>query len=59
MRCSINLGVPADKLRTNTQGITMYCAGSECGAWLTHNDQYRGLQYCYTQRPAAPGATMT
>jgi D-galacturonate reductase len=52
------LGFPDDAPGTNTQGITMYCAGAGCGAWLTHSDQYRGLQYCYTQRPAGPGSTI-
>ena len=52
------LGFPDDAPGTNTQGITMYCAGAERGAWLAHSDQYRGLQYCYTERPAGPGATI-
>ncbi|MBI4877451.1 MAG: hypothetical protein HY822_22715, partial [Acidobacteria bacterium] len=52
------LGFPDDAPGTNTQGITMYCAGAGRGAWIMHSDQYRGLQYCYTERPAAPGATI-
>ena len=43
---------------TNTQGLTMYCAGAEDGGWLMHSDQYRGLQYCFTQRPAGAGSTI-
>ncbi len=46
------LGFPDAAPGTNTQGLTMYCQGGEGGAWLTHSDQYRGLQYCYTE-PAA------
>ena len=52
------LGFPDDAPGTNTQGMAMYCAGVERGALLSHSDQYRGLQYCYTERPAAPGATI-
>ena len=42
------LGFPDAAPGTNTQGLTMYCRGGDEGAWLTHSDQYRGLQYCYT-----------
>jgi D-galacturonate reductase len=41
------LGFPDAAPGTNTQGITMYCAGKDAGAWLAHSDQYRGLQYAY------------
>ncbi len=41
------LGFPDAAPGSNTQGITMYCAGQERGAWLVHSDQYRGLQYAY------------
>ena len=40
------LGFPDAAPGTNTQGLTMYCAGREQGGWLSHSDQYRGLQYC-------------
>jgi D-galacturonate reductase len=52
------LGFPDEAPGTNTQGLTMYCAGADAGAWLAHSDQYRGLQYCYTRRPGGPGATV-
>jgi predicted dehydrogenase len=52
------LGFPDEGPGTNTQGLTMYCAGGSSGAWLVHSDQYRGLQYCYTKRPEGPGATV-
>jgi predicted dehydrogenase len=42
---------------TNTQGLTMYCSNSETGAWLRHDDQYRGIQYAYVKKPDSPGAT--
>jgi len=52
------LGFPDAAPGTNTQGLTMYCQGSDGGAWLTHSDQYRGLEYCYTGRTQDPGATV-
>jgi predicted dehydrogenase len=51
------LGFPDEAPGTNTQGITMYCAGKDNGALISHSDQYRGLKYCYTSRPSGPGAT--
>ncbi len=52
------LGFPDEGPGTNTQGLTMYCAGADAGALLAHDDQYRGLRYCYTRRPGGPGATI-
>jgi D-galacturonate reductase len=52
------LGFPDEAPGTNTQGLTMYCAGADNGALLSHSDQYRGLQYCYTRRGTDPGATI-
>lgn len=51
------LGFPDAGPGTNTQGLTMYCAGGESGALLKHSDQYRGLEYCYTEAPRGEGAT--
>jgi predicted dehydrogenase len=51
------LGFPDDAPGTNIQGLTMYCSQGERGAWVEHDDQYRGLRYCYTDRPAGDGAT--
>ncbi|MCW5978896.1 MAG: Gfo/Idh/MocA family oxidoreductase [Bryobacteraceae bacterium] len=51
------LGFPDAAPGTNTQGLTMYCAGPEGGAWIDHSDQYRGLKYCYTRNPGGAGAT--
>jgi hypothetical protein len=36
----------------------MYCSTAERGAWLRHDDQYRGIQYCYVRNPGGPGSTM-
>jgi predicted dehydrogenase len=51
------LGFPDAAPGTNTQGLTMYCAGDSGGAWIEHSDQYRGLSYCYAEAPAGAGAT--
>ncbi len=45
------LGFPDAAPGTNTQGLTMYCRGGDAGAWLSHSDQFRGLQYCYCDPP--------
>ncbi len=52
------LGFPDEGPGTNTQGLTLYCAGADNGALIAHDDQYRGLRYCYTRRPGGPGATI-
>lgn len=52
------LGFPDAAPGTNTQGLTLYCAGEENGALLAHSDQYRGLQYSYTHQPEGAGATV-
>jgi len=52
------LGFPDEAPGTNTQGLTLYCAGAEGGALLDHSDQYRGLKYSYTRNPGGLGATV-
>lgn len=52
------IGFPDDAPGTNTQGLVMYCRGEDNGALLTHSDQYRGLQYCYTRKTEEPGSTV-
>jgi len=42
---------------TNTQGMTLYCANSQTGGLIAHDDQYRGLKYSYVEAPGGPGAT--
>lgn len=51
------LGFPDAAPGSNTQGLTMYCAKGDAGAWLNHNDCYRGLSYAYIQQPEGDGAT--
>lgn len=48
------LGFPDDAPGTNIQGLVMYCSNGSRGAWLEHDDQYRGIQHCYTRPPAPP-----
>jgi D-galacturonate reductase len=52
------LGFPDEAPGTNTQGLTLYCAGTSNGALLSHSDQYRGLKYSYTEKSGDPGATV-
>jgi len=49
------LGFPNDAPGTNAQGLTMYCSGGGKGAWIEHDDQYRGIKHCHTEAPAPPG----
>jgi D-galacturonate reductase len=42
------LGFPDHAPGSNTQGLTMYCSSGEQGSLIAHSDQYRGLQYAYT-----------
>jgi predicted dehydrogenase len=53
-----SLSFPDDAPGTNTQGLTLYCSGSDAGALLRHSDQYRGLEYVYKQRPESLGSTI-
>ncbi len=46
------LGFPDAAPGSNTQGLTMYCSGGERGGWLSHSDQYRGLQHCHANPEA-------
>ncbi len=46
-----SLSFPDAAPGTNTQGLTMYCSGGNVGGLIQHSDQYRGLQYCYTDPP--------
>ena len=48
------LGFPDQAPGTNMQGITMYCSDGKQGAWLHHDDQYRGIKYGCTEAPAPP-----
>jgi len=35
----------------------MYCAGGDKSGMLVHNDQYRGVEYCYVEKGSEPGDT--
>ena len=41
------MGYPDQGPGGNFQGLRMYCAGKDRNGMLVHNDQYRGLEYCY------------
>lgn len=51
------LGFPDEAPGTNTQALTLYCAGGGGGALLAHSDQYRGLKYSFVRQPEGAGAT--
>jgi len=47
------MGYPDQGPGGNFQGIRLYCAGKERSGMLVHNDQYRGLEYCYVEKGSA------
>lgn len=51
------MGYPDDGPGGNFQGIRMYTKGDGRCGMLVHNDQYRGLEYCYTRKGDDPGDT--
>lgn len=52
------IGFPDAAPGTNTQGLTLYCSTAERGAWIRHDDQYRGIQYSYVKNPGGAGSTI-
>jgi predicted dehydrogenase len=40
-----SLSFPDEAPGSNTQGMTLYCAGAQGGALIAHSDQYRGLKH--------------
>lgn len=43
---------------SNSQGMVLYFSGAnDEGGFLVHSDQYRGLRYCYIEKPSGTGAT--
>jgi predicted dehydrogenase len=46
------LGYPDEGPGTNDQGLCMFCEGTDRGAYLHHDDQYRGCSYGYVDRKA-------
>ncbi len=51
------MGYPDEGPGGNFQGIRMYCAGDDKSGMLVHNDQYRGIEYCYVDKGDEPGDT--
>ena len=51
------MGYPDEGPGGNYQGIRMYCAGDGKSGMLRHNDQYRGIEYCYIKKGDEPGDT--
>ena len=50
------MGYPDDAPGGNFQGLRLYCAGHDRSAMLVHNDQYRGIEYCYATKGGDAGA---
>jgi D-galacturonate reductase len=44
------MGYPDDGPGGNFQGLRLYCAGQGRSGMLVHNDQYRGVEYCYVRK---------
>ena len=51
------MGYPDEGPGGNFQGIRMYCSGDNKSGMLVHNDQYRGIEYCYVKKGSEPGDT--
>jgi len=51
------MGYPDGGPGGNFQGIRMYCAGDDKSGMLVHDDQYRGIEYCYVEKGDEPGDT--
>lgn len=51
------MGYPDEGPGGNFQGIRMYCGGDNTSGMIVHNDQYRGLEYCYVKKGNDPGDT--
>ena len=48
------MGYPDQGPGSNFQGLRMYCAGKGRSGMLVHNDQYRGIEYCYVEKMLPP-----
>ncbi len=51
------MGYPDDGPGGNFQGVRLYCAGKDRSGMLVHDDQYRGMDYCYVRKGSEPGDT--
>jgi hypothetical protein len=52
------LGYPDDGPGGNDQGMTLYCAGNDIGAMISHSDQFRGVSHAYVKKGSDPGDTV-
>jgi len=52
-----SLSFPDEAPGSNTQGLTLCCAGQDRGALVRHSDQYRGVEYVHVRVPDGPGVT--
>jgi D-galacturonate reductase len=48
------MGYPDQGPGSNFQGLRMYCSAKDRSGMLVHNDQYRGIEYCYVEKMAPP-----
>jgi predicted dehydrogenase len=48
------MGYPDQGPGSNFQGLRMYFAGKDRSGMLVHNDQYRGIEYCYVKKIDPP-----
>lgn len=53
-----SLSYPEDGPGSNMQHLSMYCSSGDKGAMIRHSDQYRGLEYCYLEKPKGAGDTI-
>jgi len=51
------MGYPDEGPGGNYQGLRMYFAGEDKSGLLVHDDQYRGIKYCYVKKGDQPGDT--
>jgi hypothetical protein len=49
------MGYPDQGPGGNFQGIRLYCAGKNRSGMLVHNDQYRGLEWCFVDKAGGGG----
>ena len=51
------MGYPDEGPGGNYQGLRMYFSGDDKSGMLFHDDQYRGVKYCYVKKGSDPGDT--
>ncbi len=50
------LGYPDDAAGSNDQGVVLYCEGQTAGGLIAHQDQDRGVRYCYLENIGCAGS---